>query len=274
MDALTCAAILVSTGLSMSRKRHCLRRQFLPTVGPGAVYIGRVPNLRHLAPALAFAAFAVAWPAGAQPPAEGVGQAVELARATAAARAPAGARVLANVGAMDPRLQLAPCAQTEAHLPRGTPVSGRTRVGLRCTQGSVAWSIFVPVQVQVLAPAIAVATALPAGARLAQSDLSSVEVDWALGSPPFATGTDLVGRVLTRPLPAGHALRPADLQARQWFVAGDVVRIRVSGQGFAITGDGLALTNGIEGQPARVRTDQGRVLSGLPTGEKRVEVAL
>jgi flagellar basal body P-ring formation protein FlgA len=159
-------------------------------------------------------------------------------------------------------------------LPKGTPVWGRTRVGLRCAQGAVAWSIFVPVQIQVLAPALATSAALPAGARLGPGDLSTVEADWAAGGAPFVVGTDLVGRVLTRPVPAGHALRPGDLQARQWFVAGDTVRIRASGQGFAITGDGQALSNGIEGQPARVRTDQGRVLSGLPTGEKRIEVAL
>jgi len=236
-----------------------------------------VPNLyplRPIRPALAATLLALGAPAVAQPPADGVARALELARSTAAARAPAGARVLASVAAMDPRLQLAPCAQTEAHLPRGTPVWGRTRVGLRCTQGAVAWSIFVPVQIQVLAPALATTAALPAGARLALGDLGTVEVDWAAGSPPFATGTDLVGRVLARPLPTGHALRSGDLQARQWFAAGDTVRIRASGPGFAITGDGQALSNGIEGQPVRVRTDQGRVLSGLPTGEKRVELSL
>lgn len=243
-------------------------------MAPGPGYIGRVQNFPVLAPALAFVAMATASPAGAQPPADGVGRAVELARSTAAARAPAGARVLATLGTMDPRLQLAPCAQTEAHLPKGTPVWGRTRVGLRCTQGAVAWNIFLPVQIQVVAQALSTATALPAGARLGPGDLSTVEVDWAAGSPPFVSGSDLVGRVLARPVPAGHALRSGDLQARQWFAAGDTVRIRATGPGFAVSSDGLALSNGVEGQPARVRTDQGRVLSGLPTGEKRVEVAL
>ena len=266
----------------MSRKRPCLRRQFLPTGSSDAGYSGCVTTLFALRPAFRTAtrpALAAAWlalgaPVGAQPPADGVSRAVELARSTAAARAPAGARVLASAGAIDPRLQLAPCTQTEAHLPRGTPVWGRTRVGLRCTQGPVPWSIFVPVQIQVLASALATARALPAGARLGPGDLSMVEVDWAAGSPPFAAGTDLVGRVLARPLPAGQALRAADLQARQWFAAGDTVRIHASGPGFAITGDGQALTPGVEGQPARVRTDQGRVLSGLPAGEKRVELSL
>lgn len=274
MDTWTREVILFSCGLNMSRIRPCLDRQFLPTAPPAAGYSGRVTTFHPIHPALAATLWALAATVGAQPPAEGVSQAVELARSTAAARAPAGARVLASAGPLDPRLQLAPCTQTEAHLPRGTPVWGRTRVGLRCTQGAVAWNIFLPVQIQVLAPALATATALPAGARLAQSDLGSVEVDWAAGGPPFATGTDLVGRVLARPLAAGQALRQADLQARQWFAAGDTVRIRASGPGYAITGDGQALSNGIEGQPARVRTDQGRVLSGIPSGEKRVEVAL
>lgn len=259
----------------MSRIRPGLGRYFVPTVLQLAGYIGRVSNIRHLCPALAAAWLALAGPASAQAPAGSIAQAVELARSTAAARAPAGARVLASASALDPRLQLAPCAQAEAHLPRGTPVWGRTRVGLRCTQGAVAWNIFLPVQVQVLAPALATAVALPAGARLGVGDLSTIEVDWAAGAaPPFLANTDLVGRVLARSLPAGHALRAVDLQVRQWFAAGDTVRIRASGPGFAITGDGVALSNGIEGQAARVRTDQGRVLSGLPSGEKRVEVAL
>lgn len=258
----------------MSRIRDRLGRQFPPTAPRAAGYIGGVPKVHHVRPALAATLWALAAPAGAQPPAEGVSQAVELARSTAAARAPAGARVLASAVPLDPRLQLAACAQTEPYLPRGTPVWGRTRVGLRCTQGRVAWNIFVPVHIQVLAPALATVGALPAGARLTLTDLRTVEVDWAAGSPPFGSGTDLIGRVLARPLSAGQALRPADLQARQWFAAGDTVRIRASGPGFAITGDGQALSNGVEGQPARVRTDQGRVLSGLPSGEKRVEVIL
>jgi flagellar basal body P-ring formation protein FlgA len=258
----------------MSRIRPAKHCQFLPTAPARAGYIDRVHTLHLVRPALAATWLALGAPVLAQPPAEGVSRAVELARSTAAAHAPQGARVLASAAALDARLQLAPCTQTEVHLPRGTPVWGRTRVGLRCTQGAVAWSIFVPVQVQVLAPAVAVVAALPAGARLGPGDLGTVEVDWAQGTRPFAQGADLVGRVLARPLPAGQAVRAGDLQARQWFAAGDTVRIRASGPGFAISGEGLALSNGIEGQPARVRTDQGRVLSGLPSGEKRVELSL
>jgi flagella basal body P-ring formation protein FlgA len=38
--------------------------------------------------------------------------------------------------------------------------------------------------------------------------------------------------------------------------------------------EGQALSNGIEGQTARARTDNGRIVSGVPNGERRIEVAL
>lgn len=266
--------ILGSAAPNMSPKKRCLCRQFPPTVRCTPGYIGCLMTPRHTCPALAATLMLASASACAQPPPAGLAQALELARSTASARAPTGARVLATALPLDARLQLAPCVRTEAHLAPGTPAWGRLRVGLRCTQGTVAWNVFVPVHVQVLAPALATTTALPAGARLAAADLTSTEVDWSAGGPPFMSGINLVGRALTRPVPAGHALRPGDLLARQWFAAGDTVRIRASGAGFDISGDGQALTPGVEGQPARVRTEQGRVLTGVPVGEKRIEVSL
>lgn len=250
-------------------------RHFPPLTRRAAGYIGAVKPRslsRH-----ALAATLLTWvaPTLAQVPADDLARALELARATAVARAPAQARVQVLAQATDPRLQLAPCARAEPHLARGAPVWGRTRVGLRCTQGPVAWNIFVPITVQVMAPALAVAAPLPAGARLTEADLTLVEIDWAAAPAlPTTRVADLAGRTLARALPAGHALRPADLHARLLFSAGDTVRIHASGTGFAVTGTGVALSNGLEGQPARVRTEQGRVLTGLPGGDRQIEVAL
>jgi flagella basal body P-ring formation protein FlgA len=52
------------------------------------------------------------------------------------------------------------------------------------------------------------------------------------------------------------------------------VRVVASGAGFAITSDATALSPGLEGQTARVRTEGGRVLSGRPVGDRRIEVGL
>jgi flagella basal body P-ring formation protein FlgA len=72
----------------------------------------------------------------------------------------------------------------------------------------------------------------------------------------------------------GQVLRAGDLQARQWFASGDAVQVHATGAGWAIVTEGQALGAGIEGQPVRVRTGSGRVLTGRASGADRVEVAL
>ena len=83
-----------------------------------------------------------------------------------------------------------------------------------------------------------------------------------------------VGRTLARPLPAGAALRQPDLKSRQWFAAGEMVKLVAVGPGWRIVTEGQAVTPGLEGQPARVRTDNGRVVQGRPVADREVEVTL
>lgn len=199
--------------------------------------------------------------------------------ATQAARAVLGAevpvRVELTVGQLDPRLRLAPCTKVDVAMPAGHRPWGRTRIGLRCVQGPVAWNVTLPLTVKVHAPALVVAQSLPTGTVLQAAHLQTAEVDWAENASPVVTGADAaVGRTLARPVSAGHSLRQADLKQRQWFAAGDPVRIVAVGPGFAVSGEGVALSPGLEGQPARIRTESGRLLTGMPRGDRRVEVTL
>ena len=116
---------------------------------------------------------------------------------------------------------------------------------------------------------------LPAGARIEPTQLSLAEVDWAAAAtPPYTTEESLAGRVLARPVAAGQAPRAADLKPRVWFEHGDTVRVSARGNGFSITAEGQALSPGREGQPARVRTENGRIVVGRPVGERLVEIGL
>jgi flagellar basal body P-ring formation protein FlgA len=240
----------------------------------------------HARRACAVAALAWPWLVGAQTPevgSEGVIDATALHQIQAlvqqAGSAPGAAaqawRVEVEPGRLDPRLRLAPCERIEAHLPPGARAWGRTRVGLRCVQGATPWNVYLPVTVKVFAPAWVAGAALPAGTVLEAGHLQQAEVDWAGGpTPAMADAGRLLGRTLARPLAAGAAVREGDLKQRQWFGAGDTVQLLARGTGFAVTGEGQALAPGIEGQPVRVRTEAGRVLSGLPVGRNRVEVQL
>lgn len=186
-----------------------------------------------------------------------------------------GLRVEVRVGRLDPRLKLAPCADVQPYLPVGTRLWGPSRVGLRCADGAVRWNVFLPLTVSVYGPALVATGPLAAGATLAAADLRLAEVDLAARPDMALARNELaLGRTLARPLAAGQALRASDLRARQWFAAGDTVRIVAAGSGWRIQGEGQALNPGIEGEAVRVRTESGRVVSGLAVAERQVEVAL
>lgn len=203
--------------------------------------------------------------------------AAELAAQLAAQGATAGSpRTEVRVGRLDPRLRLNACERIVAYLPRGVRLWGQTRVGLRCVKGVTPWNIYVPLTVNVYGPALVTTASLPAGHVLAAGDLRQAEVNLAEDRlhPPLTDATALLGRSLARALEAGQPLREANLKTRQWFSAGDKVRIRVAGSGFAVAAAGEAITAGMDGQPARVRTDNGRVVSGMPVAERLLEIAL
>lgn len=222
-------------------------------------------------PALAGAAA----PAPGTLPAAALDNALNLVSQAAAVLAPVGARVLALPGALDPRLRLAPCARVDAYLVTGVPAWGRTRVGLRCSSGPTHWRVFMPVTVQVWAPAAVVTATLPVGARLSAEQLTLAVSDWAATpQPPLADLAGLEGRTLARGVVAGQALGNADLQARRWVTAGQTVRVVSNGAGFAIATEGQALAAGLEGERVRVRIGENHLAVGRAVGPGLVEVGL
>lgn len=231
---------------------------------------------RAAAPAPVALTLAAPWPADAaaqaQLPAPWLQAIEQLIQASA--EAPPKARTQVVISPPSQQLKLAPCAQAEPFLPSQPRRWGNGRVGLRCTSGA-RWSLYLPINVKVFAPAVVVTQALPAGTELSAEHLKLAEVDLAAApSPTFEHTAPLLGRRLAAPLAAGAEVRANDLRARQWFAAGDPVTLVATGAGFAIEGEGQALGNGVEGQTVRVRTGSGRIVMGTPSGERRVEVPL
>ena len=193
----------------------------------------------------------------------------------ATAERPQGVRVEVKVGKLDPRLKLAPCQHIDTYLPPGLPVWGATRMGLRCTQGAKLWNVSLPIQVSVYAQATVLKAALAAGTVLDAGQLAQAEVD--IAAAPGAAVADpmlAVGRTLQRSLAAGATLRQGDLKARQFFAAGETVRVTALGPGWQVVTEAQAIGAGVEGQTVRVRTESGRLLNTRPTGDRQVEVAL
>ncbi len=179
------------------------------------------------------------------------------------------------VGSLDPHLKLAPCQRVEPYLPTGVRLWGKSRIGLRCTQGERPWNVYLPITVHVYGQALVAAQPLALGATLQSGDLAYAEVDLAEENSPVVVNESMaVGRALTRSLSAGQGVRQADLKSRQWFAAGDTVKVLAVGNGFSVAGMGTALSPGFEGQSARVRTDGGQVITGMPVASRQLEVSL
>ncbi len=184
-------------------------------------------------------------------------------------------RMVVQVGALDSRLSLAPCAQVEPYMPVGTRLWGKTRIGLRCIDGPSRWNVFLPVQVQAFGQTWVMRSDVPSGATLALDDAVLSEVDWAHENQSVLADPEMwVGQTATRALRTGQVLRYGMVKPSQVFQAGSMVRIIAKGPGFSVTSGGQALSAGIVGEMARIRVDNGRVVSGLVLDMRTVEIKL
>ena len=188
---------------------------------------------------------------------------------------PAPLRMEVAIGALDSRLRLAPCSHVEPYIPVGSRLWGRTRLGLRCTQGGGRWNVFLPVTVKAFGPAWVLRDNVVAGSVLTAGDAVQTEADWAAEpSPVIAEAGAWVGQVASRSLMAGQPLRQSMVKAAQAFAAGTPVRVVAQGPGFEISSDAEAVTPGVVGQPVRVRMENGRIANGIVLDLRTVRLPL
>lgn len=184
-------------------------------------------------------------------------------------------RMEVHVGELDKRLRLAPCDRVEQYIPVGSRLWGKTRLGLRCVQGSTKWNVFLPVTVKAFGPAWVIRGTVAQGAVLTEADAMSAEVDWAeTVSPIVAKMSDWVGQTATRTLSTGQTLRQDVLKIMPAFLAGAQVRVLAQGVGFEIATSAQAVTLGVVGQSVRVRMDNGRVMTGQVLDGRTVRLEL
>ncbi len=178
------------------------------------------------------------------------------------------------IGTLDSRLQLAPCGRIEPYLPKGTQLWGRTRIGLKCVEGPVAWNVFLPVTVKAWGPAWVVKKTVQANAILQAGDAErQSEVDWAdARSPIVALPEQWQGMQAAFTLIPGQAIRQNAVKPPQAFAVGSEVRVVTSGIGFEMSAMGQAMNTGLVGQQARVKLANGKVVSGVVRAEGTVYV--
>jgi len=181
-------------------------------------------------------------------------------------------RVEVSVGPLDPRLALAPCKRIEPYLAPGTRLWGKSWVGVRCIEGTN-WNISIPIQVRVFGTALVARKALSPGIAVNVDDVDFNEIELSRENGTILTDPQqLEGKVLGRTAFAGQPLRSDHFRSASVIAQGDAVKLVATGPGFTITAEGLALAHAGDGQIVRVKTDSGRVVSGLARPGRIVEI--
>jgi len=130
-----------------------------------------------------------------------------------------------TVGEPDPRLNLAPCLRYEPFIPAGARLWGRTTLGVRCVEGAT-WSVFLPVQIKVFAPAPVAARSIARGQAIGPDDVRFERVEltrWPAGA--LAAADQLDGKLAARAIVAGEPLHRDLLRTAPLIVPGDPVKI-------------------------------------------------
>jgi flagella basal body P-ring formation protein FlgA len=185
-------------------------------------------------------------------------------------------RTTVEASQLDPRHRLAKCDEPlEAFLRRGTKITPRTIVGVRCT-GSKPWKLYVPVDVVVTDSVLVSKRTLPRGHLLTADDLVVEQRDVSrLISGYIARKSDLVGQRLKTQLLAGRVLTPAMLQADAAVRRGQLVTLVAQSGGIAVRMSGKSLMDGAINQRVRVENmNSGRVVEGIVRSRETVEVLL
>lgn len=141
--------------------------------------------------------------------------------------------------------------------------------------GARAWTRQAAVQVQVQGRYLVAARALPAGQALQESDFEWRE--GLLGSNEMAFVDNpqrLAEAELARPLAPGAPLKLNDLKPLAVIRMGQQVTLTLVGRGFSVVTTAQAQSAATQGATVKVKTQEGKIVTGKAVAEGQVEAAL
>lgn len=182
-------------------------------------------------------------------------------------------QVTVTVGAVDPRMNLAACAEPQAFFMPGARAWGKTTVGVRCATPT-AWTVYIQATVTVVGDYIASAAPLAQGQAIEAGQLVTLKGD--LTMLPAGIATDMgqvIGRSTNISLPPGTPLRLDTLRSKPVVQSGQLVRLVSSGNGFSVSAEARAMSTAGDGQVVQVKTSGGQQITGIAKAGGLVEVA-
>jgi flagella basal body P-ring formation protein FlgA len=181
-----------------------------------------------------------------------------------------------TAGQLDSRLRLARCPPKDlsASLPAGMNLQARLTVGVACI-GAVHWAVYVPVTVESKINVLVLTHAVNRDARLTAADVTTETRRTAgPGNAYLTTPSELGGRTVRRPLPAGTTLS-VDMFTPDLIVhRGQSVTLVSSADSVEVRANGRAMVDGVAGARIQVQNlSSMRVVEGVVENADLVRVA-
>lgn len=195
------------------------------------------------------------------------------AREQALALAPADARVNVKAGRLDSRLRLPACAVAPESFSSPGQTGMPTSVGVRCPEGA-AWSLYVPVQVQVIADVLVLTTPVSRGEHLRPDQVRLEPRDISRMHSGYLNNVEAIeGMVLLRQAQLGTVVSQSLLERERVVRRGEHVTVSINTSVLAVTMSGEALSDAARGDKLKVRNlSTGRVVEGTVSAPGHVVV--
>jgi flagellar basal body P-ring formation protein FlgA len=187
---------------------------------------------------------------------------------------PPGAQVQIDLNRADPRIGSPSCPAALFSNSRGHKMWGRTFLEVQC-MGSNTAPFFVGVDVKVFSPVWVSREMISAGEPITPEKLEQKIVDiTTLNTGWVSELAHLSQKSAARAIYPGTPLRADLLKGKSLLKRGEQVKVLVTGPGFQIAGSGITLEDAEQGNTVKVKTDKGKVLSGIAKDELLVEITL
>lgn len=181
-------------------------------------------------------------------------------------------QVIVSPGKIDNRITLPNCPKLAPFVPTGGRLWGNSSVGVRCNS-QTPWTIYVQVDIQIMANVIHVARPLTLGRPLTMDDVTLKNVNLTqMPEGIFTDSSQVIGKIPISSLATGQPLRQHSLRLPHIILRGQKVKLNVQGRGFSVSSEGHALSDAAEGQVVQVRNPSGRVISGIALPDAIVDV--
>jgi len=185
-------------------------------------------------------------------------------------------KVKISLNELNEKINIENCGAAQWQIPAGSSLRGRISLLARCKRGDETTLHFQPVDIRLLAT-IPVATralrfneVVDADAiRLEERDVTQMPLQDLLEKPDA-----VAGQQTRRGIAQGTVLRRDMFEPMPLIRAGDSIKVVIAGEGFRLSTEAFALQAGQPGQQIRVKTAQGKVLTGAVSAQQIVELRL